>query len=71
MDNAKYLEFVKTEINFDKIVENVKWLYENKGKTEVVVKIPGMSLQKMTKKNFMILSEIIRQNFCRKFYHVD
>ena len=52
MDNAQYLEFVKTKINFDKIVENVKWLYENKGKTEVVVKIPGDIITEDDKKKF-------------------
>ena len=52
MDDEKYLEFVKTKVNFNKIIENVKWLYKNKGKTEVVVKIPGDIISTEDKKNF-------------------
>lgn len=68
MDNEKYLEFVKTKVNFQKIIDNVKWLYENKGNTEVVVKIPGDILSEEDKKNFYetfgnIADRIFIENF--------
>ena len=41
MNNKTYLEFTKAKVDFLKIVNNVKWVYDNKGHTEIVVKIPG------------------------------
>jgi len=36
-----YVRFTGFKFDFKKFVENVKWLYDNRGTCEVVVKIPG------------------------------
>lgn len=41
MDAAAYARFTKTEVDFDQIVRNVRWLYDNRGSCEVVVKTIG------------------------------
>ena len=41
MNREQYLQFTGFDFDFDVFVKNVKWLYENKGNCEVVVKIPG------------------------------
>ncbi|MCF7986860.1 MAG: SPASM domain-containing protein [Methylovulum sp.] len=40
MDSATYKDFAKSDVDFDIILANIKWLYENKGNTEIVIKIP-------------------------------
>ncbi len=40
MNKEQYLKFTKFDFDFDGFVENVKWLYENKGQCEIVMKIP-------------------------------
>jgi len=40
MNREQYKKFSKVDFDFDGFVENVKWLYEHKGKCEIVVKIP-------------------------------
>jgi radical SAM protein with 4Fe4S-binding SPASM domain len=41
MTEETYAEFTRFKFNFKAFVKNVKWLYDNKGDCEVVVKIPG------------------------------
>ncbi|MCB8823456.1 radical SAM/SPASM domain-containing protein [Microvirga rosea] len=41
MTNDQYREFTGFNFNFSKFVENVKWLYANKGDLEIAIKIPG------------------------------
>jgi radical SAM protein with 4Fe4S-binding SPASM domain len=41
MTPETYRQFTGFNFDFKKFVENVKWLYDNKGQCEVVVKIPG------------------------------
>jgi radical SAM protein with 4Fe4S-binding SPASM domain len=52
MNNETYESFTKTKIDFLQIVKNVRWLYENKGDTEVVVKIPADIINEKEKKDF-------------------
>ena len=52
MNNKTYLEFTKAKVDFEKIVNNVKWVYDNKGHTEIVVKIPGDIINDSDKKLF-------------------
>jgi len=52
MNNETYESFTKTKLEFSEIVENVKWLYRNKGNTEVVVKIPADIINEKEKKEF-------------------
>jgi radical SAM protein with 4Fe4S-binding SPASM domain len=41
MTEETYVKFTGFKFDFKTFVENVKWLYANKGTCEVVVKIPG------------------------------
>lgn len=41
MDAEGYARFTGFKFDFETFVENVKWLYANKGHCEIVVKIPG------------------------------
>lgn len=41
MTEETYAQFTGVKFDFKKFVGNVKWLYDNKGSCEVVVKIPG------------------------------
>jgi radical SAM protein with 4Fe4S-binding SPASM domain len=52
MNNETYASFTKTKLEFSEIVENVKWLYRNKGNTEVAVKIPADIINEKEKKDF-------------------
>lgn len=40
MNLEQYQKFTKFDFNFNEFIENVKWLYNNKGDCEVVIKIP-------------------------------
>ncbi len=41
MTEETYLQFTGFKFDFAKFVDNVKWIYANKGNCEIVVKIPG------------------------------
>ena len=41
MTEETYLRFTGFKFDFDKFVENIKWIYANKGNCEIVVKIPA------------------------------
>jgi radical SAM protein with 4Fe4S-binding SPASM domain len=53
MNNAQYKKFTGFDFDFDAFVENVKWLYANKGNCEIVVKIPGDILDDFQKQEFL------------------
>lgn len=51
--NAKqYMDFSKYKVDFDKLVDNVRHLYENKKQCEVIVKINGDTLAEEEKDKF-------------------
>jgi radical SAM protein with 4Fe4S-binding SPASM domain len=52
MNNAQYKQFTGFDFDFDAFVENVKWLYANRGKCEVFVKIPGELISEAQKLDF-------------------
>jgi radical SAM protein with 4Fe4S-binding SPASM domain len=41
MNVEQYKKFTKVDFEFDEFIENVKWLYRNKGNCEIVIKIPS------------------------------
>lgn len=41
MTKEQFLRFSKYDFDFDGFVENIKWLYTNKGPCEIVLKIPA------------------------------
>ena len=53
MNNAQYKQFTGYDFDFDKFVENVRWLYRNKGDCEIMMKIPGELLQPGQREEFM------------------
>ncbi len=52
MTRSQYLEFTKFDFDFDTFVNNVKWLYDNKGDCEIVIKIPRELISKSQEQEF-------------------
>jgi radical SAM protein with 4Fe4S-binding SPASM domain len=52
MDAKTYLRFTGFNFDFDVLVSNVKWLYANKGRCEIVVKIPGELITEAQRREF-------------------
>ena len=52
MNREQYAKYAGFNIDFPKFIENVKWLYPNRGKCEVTIKIPGNFLTEEQKKEF-------------------
>lgn len=40
----QYIKYAKSDINFDQLVENIRWLYPHRGSMEITIKIPGSYL---------------------------
>ncbi|MEA2019849.1 MAG: radical SAM/SPASM domain-containing protein [Campylobacterota bacterium] len=53
VDKNQYLQNALVDIDFDKFVSNIKWLYENKKDCEVTIKIPGNYLSDAEKRKFL------------------
>ncbi|MCC7253996.1 radical SAM protein [Hyphomicrobium sp.] len=53
MTQEQYLRFTGFKFDFDKLVENVKWLYENKGDLEISIKIPGELITDAQRQEFL------------------
>ena len=53
MNNEQYKKFTGFDFDFDKFVSNVKWLYNNKGDCEIVIKIPGDLISENQKQEFL------------------
>ena len=53
MNNEQYKKFTGFDFDFNKFVNDVKWLYSNKGNCEVVMKIPGDLINEDQKKEFL------------------
>ena len=52
VDEYQYYQVSNTKINFEKLVDNITYFYNNKNKCEVSIKIPGNYLSENDKKNF-------------------
>lgn len=52
MNPEQYRRFTGADFDFDGFVRNVRWLYENKGQCEVVVKIPGELITEAQRQEF-------------------
>lgn len=53
MNKEQYLKFTNFDFDFDGFVDNVKWLYENKGDCEIVMKIPKELITKEQQQEFL------------------
>ena len=52
MNNEQYKKFTGFDFNFEEFVENIKWLYKNKGDCEIAIKIPGDLISEPQKQEF-------------------
>lgn len=52
VNKGQYVEFSKYPIDFEKLVDNIKYLYENRKKCEIIVKICGDMMSEEDKKRF-------------------
>ena len=53
MNREQYLKYARFDFDFDRFVENVQWLYANKGDCEVIIKIPSNYITEDQKKEFL------------------
>jgi len=53
MDVETYARFTGFKFDFETFIENVRWLYANKGNCEVVVKIPGELITEAQRQKFL------------------
>jgi radical SAM protein with 4Fe4S-binding SPASM domain len=53
MNVETYTQFTGFKFDFNNFVENVKWLYANKGRCEIVVKIPGELITEKQRQEFL------------------
>jgi radical SAM protein with 4Fe4S-binding SPASM domain len=53
MNREQYIKFTGFDFDFEKFVENVKWLDANKGTCEVVIKIPGDLITEAQRQEFL------------------
>ena len=52
MTEETYMEFTGVKFDFKEFVKNVRWLYANKGKCEISIKIPGDIITEAQRKEF-------------------
>ncbi|TCL75627.1 radical SAM protein [Rhizobium sp. BK251] len=52
MNVEQYMKFTGFKFDFPKFVENVKWLYDNRGDCEISIKIPGELITQAQQQEF-------------------
>ncbi|KLI55189.1 radical SAM protein [Brachyspira hyodysenteriae] len=52
MNSQQYLDFSKANVNFEKLVENITFFYENRKQCEMIVKINGDIISEEQKQEF-------------------
>lgn len=52
MNSKQYLDFSKANVNFEKLVENIAFFYQNKKQCEMIVKINGDIISEEQKQEF-------------------
>lgn len=52
MNKEQYLRFTKFDFDFARFVDNIKWLYANKGNCEIVIKIPTELISEAQQQEF-------------------
>jgi len=67
MTEETYAQFTGVKFDFKKFVGNVKWLYDNKGACEVVVKIPGELITADQRQGILrYVRRSLRPHLCRE-----
>ena len=64
LSDEQFAEFTKTKVNFEKYVEKIRFLYENRGNCEITIKTPGDLLNDDDKKRFYD----IFGNYCDRIF---
>lgn len=52
LSDEQFLRFTRTRVDFEKYVQNIRYLYEHKGPCEICIKMPGDDLTEAEKKRF-------------------
>lgn len=52
VNREQYIEHARADIDFEKFVENIEWLYANKQDCEITIKVPGNYLSNEEKEKF-------------------
>ena len=52
MNTEQYIKFTKFNFKWDEFISNIKWLYENKGNLEIVIKIPRELITEQQQQEF-------------------
>lgn len=52
LSSTQFLEFAQAKVDFDVFVENIRFLYENRGDCEICIKTPGDNLSEADKQKF-------------------
>jgi len=55
VSREQYAEHAKVDMDFDRLVENIRWLYAHRGGCEVTIKIPGNYISGADKQKFFDL----------------
>lgn len=55
VSRAQYAEHAKVDFDFDLLVENIRWFYDQRGACELTVKIPGNYLSEHDRQRFFDL----------------
>ena len=60
----QYAEHAKVDIDFDRLVENIRWLYAHRGGCEVTIKVPGNYLSQGDRERFFDMFG----NYCDRIF---
>lgn len=76
MSREQYVRFTKMDLDFDRLVRNVDWLYAHRGSCEIAIKIPGDLISEEQKEEFFstfgdICDRISIENFAPCWPHFD
>ena len=64
VNSRQYKEYCSVDINFEKLLNNIKFLFKNKQNCEITAKIPGNYLSEDDKENFFATFG----NYCDKIF---
>jgi radical SAM protein with 4Fe4S-binding SPASM domain len=53
LSRAQYRQYARVDMDYDRLVHHIQWLFANKGDCEITIKIPGNYLSDSEKKKFL------------------
>lgn len=66
IDSQMYMEVCDTKVNFDKIVENIKFFYENRKQCKLYIKIADIAIKENEEKFYEMFGDICDKIFIEK-----